>query len=114
MGLRYRQPNRNPAPPVGETMKHTPGPWLIKELDSNGNCLIKVGGSTVAKACYLGGTEPAKANARLIAAAPELLQVVKDLMEELRLIRMKDTNAVYDPTVRIRAEIAIRKAEGKP
>ena len=41
----------------------------------------------------------------------ELLQITKELLEELRLIRMKDTNAVYDPTVRVRAEIAIENAE---
>ena len=110
MGLRYRQPNRNPAPPVGETMTHTPGPWLIKELDSNGNCLIKVGGSTVAKACYLGGTEPAKANARLISAAPELLA---EAIELLRNAVYRDGQAIVLTKDCEALEAAIQKAEGK-
>ncbi len=43
----------------------------------------------------------------------DMYQCLKDAREELHLIRMKDTNAVYDPTVRIRIDIALAKAEGK-
>ena len=41
-----------------------------------------------------------------------LVEACKALLEELRLIRLKDSGAVYDPTCRIRAEVAIAKAEG--
>lgn len=41
----------------------------------------------------------------------ELLKCLKDAREELRLIRMKDTNAVYDPTLRIRMDLTILEAE---
>ncbi len=52
-----------------------------------------------------------EANARLIAAAPDLLDICKRQREELRLIRMKDCGAVYDTTVRIEADMVIAKAE---
>jgi len=39
----------------------------------------------------------------------ELLELLKDAAEELRLIRMKDTDAVYDPTLRTRIASAIRR-----
>lgn len=33
------------------------------------------------------------------------IQLLREAQEELRLIRMKDTNAVYDPTLRIRMSL---------
>jgi hypothetical protein len=41
----------------------------------------------------------------------EMHEALKGAQEELRLIRMKDTNAVYDPTIRIRIDAALA---GKP
>jgi hypothetical protein len=72
-------------------MKHTPGPWQtridryeeridIQALDNG------VPGYTVASA-WGGGDEMArdiKANAHLIAAAPELLEALEALRKELR------------------------------
>lgn len=43
-------------------------------------------------------------------AAPELLAALQDAQEELRLLRMKDTNAVYDPGLRARISAAIRRS----
>jgi hypothetical protein len=39
-----------------------------------------------------------------------LQKTLIDAREELRLIRMKDTNAVYDPTIRFRIDLAIETA----
>lgn len=39
----------------------------------------------------------------------ELVDTVEALVRELTLIRMKDTNAVYDPTVRTRARAVLHK-----
>lgn len=41
-----------------------------------------------------------------------LLAACKAAKEELRLLQMKDTGAVYDPTVRTLLDVAIAKAEG--
>ena len=48
---------------------------------------------------------------RQIRNAQEALEAAQ---EELRLIRMKDTNAVYDPGLRVLMQAAIAKAKGQP
>lgn len=74
----------------------TPGPWSATEIFCNNACnrlVIKRktwGGEVVAD---LGEAPDAnRANARLIAAAPELLEALKDARESLREI----TNCVQD------------------
>jgi hypothetical protein len=54
-----------------------------------------------------------EANARLISAAPKLLELLKRAQEELRLIRMKDCGAVYDATLRLEMASAIADVEGR-
>lgn len=61
-------------------MKHTPGPWRVKRWPAAGGAVpeafsIEPG---VARVYYGDLTE---ANARLIAAAPELLEMLKELVE---------------------------------
>lgn len=58
-----------------------------------------------------GGPKTQLANANLIAAAPELYQALKAAQEELRLIHMKDTGAVYNPALRTQIAVALQKAE---
>lgn len=69
-------------------MKHTPGPWVVKpDLDENGLGsfgICKDGDSTLAVTC--GRVTPrliekARANAQLIAAAPDLLQALEYLLD---------------------------------
>lgn len=55
-----------------------------------------------------------EADMALIAASPDLYDALLAAQEELRLIRMKDTAAVYNPTVRIQIELALAKAISKP
>ena len=58
--------------------KWTPGPWGVGKWDDRCNGYeIKSGGLTVAVALYLGGTAPASDNARLIAKAPEMYELLK-------------------------------------
>jgi hypothetical protein len=71
-------------PPRTELSAHTPGPWSTdgkwsKEWD--GVC-INAGHFVVATAQYLGGTDPASANARLIAAAPDLLAALSAIFNQ--------------------------------
>lgn len=54
--------------------KHTPGPWIIKGQDIIGN-------ETAGFICTWSGRT---ANARLMAKSPDLLALVKQLMDEFR------------------------------
>lgn len=64
--------------------KHTPGPWktqLVDDttvVDGNGLVIAHIGG------LYLGDACPMEANARLIAAAPDLLEALKAVEAALR------------------------------
>lgn len=63
--------------------KHTPGPWKIRE---QAGCLvvyasISAGESSVCELRYL-WTPQQKANARLIASAPELLEALRQCITE--------------------------------
>jgi len=67
------------------TPGHTPGPWKVdKELNSfRGQWLIAIDvgdrGRGMAVSETIGGTGDERANARLIAAAPELLEALKEI-----------------------------------
>lgn len=68
-------------------MKHTPGPWKITEHSNviRGNCsrlLINITGPYMAPIAQLKGADN-RANARLVAAAPELFDA---LVEALNLL----------------------------
>jgi hypothetical protein len=58
--------------------------------------------------------EIGEANARLIAAAPELFDTLVAAEEELRLIHMKDTSATYNPILRTQIMLVLAKARGGP
>ena len=55
--------------------KHTPGPWSINgnKIDGNGYHIVSVNSHR---------TSDGEANARLIAAAPELLEIVKSILAD--------------------------------
>ena len=54
---------------------HTPGPWV---QDKYGNINDKSGGTIRVEGLALSSGSEAKANARLIAAAPDLLEALKE------------------------------------
>jgi hypothetical protein len=60
------------------THTHTPGPWRIDSKTPFGDHTIAAG-NTVAKCEFIAKTQ-SHGNARLIAAAPELLQVAQDFV----------------------------------
>ena len=64
------------------TDKHTPGPWTVAEDDINGQAIVR-GRHTEIATCWhhcLGSLEiQMRANARLIAAAPDLLEACQTL-----------------------------------
>ena len=95
--------------------EHTKGPWTVDEegWEDEGLCIygggvpMSSGEHAVAFVVNYGGTvEAAEANARLIAAAPELLEACRDAA-----IRLEVGNFPNNPTYRQLAA-AIAKAEG--
>lgn len=100
------------SPPDGASIPdagHTPGPWFVEEghiqRDSGGIRYWQVQNEQDAiccnQFCYSGNGE---ANARLIAAAPELLAALQRIMNS--------GHAISQP-LRWEAESAIAKARGK-
>jgi hypothetical protein len=69
------------------TLKHTPGPWTKGDTDYfYGGPAIMAQGSIVAAVSYAGApcgcSETTTANARLIAAAPDLLAALQGLLSD--------------------------------
>ena len=72
--------------------KHTPGPWNVEYLDGNGQAVVKASFIEIATCWHHSVTSIEKemhANARLIAAAPELL-------EALELVISNAESAVFE------------------
>lgn len=70
------------------TAQHTPGPWAIdrdprRGMSWNINIVDKARGHAVCFMAHSGGKEPERdeANARLIAAAPELLEALQEMVD---------------------------------
>lgn len=101
-------------------MKHTPGKWIVGSLDRNEQRqVVSEVGSLVAVCAHecLRVNEPImEANARLIAAAPELLEALKGIMQlQLAYAKPKhiDGTGGRRDEVFDRVAAAIAKAEGK-
>lgn len=65
--------------------KHTPGPWVAVSVGGFGEYEIHARGKDIAAVNVSDGMDeptpfPAEANARLIAAAPDLLAALQNLM----------------------------------
>ena len=94
-------------------MKHTPGPWLYSEhliypCGAYGeDKLVKHGSKSVAMVRATGNAEETEANAKLIAAAPELLEALQDCRDILTDVFKNSKRAAI-----IRADAAIQKATG--
>ena len=77
-----------------EMSKHTPGPWYWEEASENGEVRpVLRTKATINRVCDFGrdawqdslcGEPPDAADARLIAAAPEMLEALVDCREALR------------------------------
>ena len=103
---------------VTETkVTHTPGPWSYETDDSALNAVVygkgrKQGQRKQHVAEVWSGddrsTEVAEANARLIAAAPEMLEAIRKALNEITWSSVEGSNSVVDALSN-----AIAKAEGK-
>ena len=96
------------------TSKYTPGPWVadIDNGDTPGHrmaALVRIGKDYWIKNGSIGGTSD-DANARLMAAAPELLDALKALRAAVQLVPEMN-NMKYDE-LGVQVNKAIAKAEG--
>ncbi len=102
------------TPPTREQTReesgHTPGPWHIGHARAHGECFITsaTGKLTIANSVWGADNAEAEANARLIAAAPELLEALKGC-----LASWANENALTYETVE-EANAAIEAAERQP
>lgn len=91
---------------------HTPGPWII-EADKHG-ILVLADGAGLSISVTIPGRRPSdedRANAALIAAAPDLLAALQELLAEVKKIPAmngRDFNGLG-----IRVNNAIAKAEAR-
>lgn len=112
-------------------MRHTPGPWSVGQQIGAGSLRIIApkdthGQFTVAETWDIptpDGMEAEEANARLIAAAPELLEALERLTEKVarandlqhsrksRTIPTEDWSELYQLAAEARAAIAKAKGE---
>lgn len=94
--------------------KHTKGPWKAVYMPEEGGDHVIIAASGISVALSIGGTASEIPNARLIAAAPELLEALEDLITVTSILEptclgdegAKD-NAIY------LARSAIAKATGE-
>ena len=86
--------------------KHTRGPWKVgEELASDGDFVIKAtSGYGIGQAWNLNGNTENAANAKMIAAAPELLEALHVMMKTF-----EGLEAIHNDAYR-QAKAAIAKA----
>ena len=88
-------------------MSHTKGPWIF--TPGNMPAIADSTCAPVAMQCRRGTPEEAKANAQLIAAAPELLEALERLLLRCEeILPSYDAKDVIEP-----ARAAIAKAKGE-
>jgi hypothetical protein len=86
--------------------KHTPGPWRYQENSDAYTHIVRAGTDDYICGCGQGSDGTCEANARLIAAAPELLEA----LEEFVASRGASTDFAR---AYVKAEAVIRKAKGE-
>ncbi len=94
--------------------KHTPGPWTVSELNASGDVsefhIFIEPGIAVIERKVDGHNDADMPDARLISAAPNLLEALKELVDLIELIRSDDYTPDSFTTQPARAAIA--KATG--
>lgn len=103
--------------------KHTPGPWKFHEQgEANQFCLLTTNDNHWVIGLIQNGelwTDEQKANARLIAAAPELLETLKQAQTKLQFLAnqqstpLKISSAIYSILTGLNIYELIAKATGE-
>ena len=95
--------------------KHTPGPWIIGTRQDGSRCFSL--GDPIKGPHYQGDIHCSDADARLIAAAPDLLEALKSMdghiMDLAFYIDSENHQAAHGEldAIRLIQEAAIKKAE---
>ena len=104
---------------TGTTTTHTPGPWrvIFKNITDTPEVWAEPRPHQQYMIALLGRNDtlrPAEANARLIAAAPDLLAALEAAHAALTLAALGSSNAQQEArTAKARVEAAIAKARGE-
>jgi len=90
------------------TPKHTPGPWKKHESVQTGEFFVTAGEQDQIHIARTGRhDETSRCDARLIAAAPELLEALEELYDSV------DSCVEFTPEKLWKARMAIAKAKGE-
>ena len=96
--------------------EHTPGPWgIVESASSDDYYELRVeskDGTFVADCDGSGDFEMQRANARLIAAAPQMLEACRAALAELRRRLGESDPGAYRDIVMLREAIAAATDEG--
>ena len=101
--------------------QHTPGPWSDSGHDGKRNVIVESKLGSIAAVWDTGDTMQMKANAQLIAAAPDLLEALTELLQE-RYVDGDESDQEFDAQgnwtcnspASIKARAAIARAKGTP
>lgn len=95
----------------------TPGPWVsVQEKNTTGNFSIETyEGCTYFVAQTIGGIDKERANASLIAAAPDLLEALEFILPNIEALANEKFGSKFLETYKpvLKAREAIAKAYGK-
>lgn len=90
------------------TTQHTPGPWYLDAHDERGWFLLSESGPDIMAEPF----DCADADARLIAAAPDLLSALEGMLEHADMGEINDEDTL-EAVNAARAAIAKAKGEAK-
>lgn len=94
-------------------MSHTPGPWRMEEF-RKGSYLVTARNAGTAREGIVAQHVPGIANARLIAAAPELLEVIREAVDSAEREMAKGRKASPGLATWLeKARAALAKARGE-
>lgn len=96
-----------------KTPQHTPGPWRLGEAHSGGATDIKAGSNLIATAICPRDHAQARANARLIAAAPEMRQWIQEVItRQLIVTDVPGTYAASSDEIVAEARALLARIDG--
>ena len=94
-------------------MSHTPGPWRMEEF-RKGSYLVTARNAGTAREGIVAQHVPGIANARLLAAAPELLEVIREAVDSAEREMAKGRKASPGLAAWLeKARAALAKARGE-